>query len=80
MRAWYVAPYRLGPWSSIRDGAILDMRGEVVGRASELRGGVGTAREAADLAHAWRAQGKRSRLWLVLVEDGRVTHASAYQG
>lgn len=75
-RVWYVAPFRCWP-GSIIDTAVVEHNVCVLPVAL-LRGGVLTAVEAAKVADAWRAEGKRSPLWLVLVEQHRVTHCQRY--
>jgi hypothetical protein len=35
--------------------------------------------KAVEAAQGWRAAGKRSPLWLILVERNRITHCNKYQ-
>jgi len=79
VRLWYVSPYPLRPIYRV-DTAPQIGWDEVTYKVRDFRGGVPTAREAATVARAWRQEGRRSPLYLALVEDHVVKHCVKYDG
>lgn len=79
-RHWYVAPYRVVPGSSVpgRYTSGCYWSGPSPKELARFRGPVTTCTEAVGLALAWRQDGKRSDLWLVLVERGYASHTMKF--
>lgn len=78
-RTWYVSAYRIPPTSpfpGIFEGD--DWRGPSPQRIlKDVRGPFESAQEAATQAEEWMTR-RRRNFWLVLVEDGVVTHCNKY--
>jgi hypothetical protein len=80
-RTWFVTPYRIIPGSPVpghynsRDGG---WDGPSPRDMESFRGPADTCALAVEIAVAWRGEGRRSDLWLLLVEDGVATHCNKF--
>lgn len=78
-RSWYVAPYRVQPGDPVPGTWAGDYwSGPHPQDMVKFRGPAPTCAEVVVLAVAWRNEGKRSDLWLTLVEDGHCTHTMKF--
>ena len=81
-RAWFVCPQRVVPGDPIpgsMDGGGDRFNG-VEGHIVHLtRGPFPDVDKAVEVAESWREEGKRSPLWLILVERNHITHCNKYQ-
>jgi len=79
-RLWFVSPYPLRPIYRVDTAPIRVRYDEIFYPIRDFRGGVPTARDAAEVARVWRQEGRRSALYLALVADHVVKHCMKYRG
>lgn len=80
-RAWYVTPYRVKPGSHVPGQFISSYDGYDGPSPDDMRsfrGSFLTASEAAVAARAWGDEGRRSDIWLLLVENDWSTHCNRF--
>lgn len=80
-RSWFASPTRVrpgDPFPGKYEPSFYDYVGPDPRVMPQMRGPFDTVKQAAEAAKVWREEGKRSDIWLVLVEGKVAQHCNVY--